>query len=305
MPNIRRVEWTAGGGDPNWTTSHTVKLLLEFPQLTELSLHACNRRRTGQLGEKGRTFRFGWFEKERLESEGEKEQLSRLEESESFEWCGCFCMPYYEGEGFRSNVHEFLRSESSDTSPPRHRPTWMYNSTSSSELLSIRTVALQVQHTTVGGHQGACESCSAGRYLAGADGNHGILSLCSSLFLEKNIKSGPDTPLRRAHVSLKVNTVSLDTKALEVNGNEELRTLSSSHTEMERSGDISVAERYFEDLQQVVWIVDDESGTRRYTGTGHLPRIHRASLKSIQVQLRRRSHKLEMVAAISTDSVQG
>ncbi|KAM6495309.1 hypothetical protein JOM56_009932 [Amanita muscaria] len=38
MPNIRRVEWTAGGGDPNWTTSRTVKLLLEFPQLTELSL---------------------------------------------------------------------------------------------------------------------------------------------------------------------------------------------------------------------------------------------------------------------------
>ncbi|KAM6495312.1 hypothetical protein JOM56_009935, partial [Amanita muscaria] len=38
MPNIRHVEWKAGGDDPNWTTSRTVKLLLEFPQLTELSL---------------------------------------------------------------------------------------------------------------------------------------------------------------------------------------------------------------------------------------------------------------------------
>ncbi|KIL65315.1 hypothetical protein M378DRAFT_24115 [Amanita muscaria Koide BX008] len=38
MPNIRRVEWLAEKDDPNWTTSRTVKLLLEFPQLTELSL---------------------------------------------------------------------------------------------------------------------------------------------------------------------------------------------------------------------------------------------------------------------------
>ncbi|KAM6495310.1 hypothetical protein JOM56_009933 [Amanita muscaria] len=38
LPNIRRVEWLAERDVSNWTTSCTMKLLLEFPQLTELSL---------------------------------------------------------------------------------------------------------------------------------------------------------------------------------------------------------------------------------------------------------------------------
>ncbi|KIL60675.1 hypothetical protein M378DRAFT_167903 [Amanita muscaria Koide BX008] len=62
--------------------------------------------------------------------------------------------------------------------------------------------------------------------------------MVSPVYVTVKAESASDSyfyALSPCHVN-KVNTVSLDTKALEANGNEELRTLSSSHTEMERSG---------------------------------------------------------------------